>query len=122
MDQTHPKPLHIATETHPEGYAVVRVRGEVDIKSSITLRDTLKRLVKQNDRGLIIALAEVSYMDSSGVAVLIEGYKWCQARGIPYCLIEVSRPVMRVIELAFLTSVLTIAENLDEAISAFVRT
>jgi anti-anti-sigma factor len=54
-------------------------------------------------------------MDSSGVAVLIEGLRWSRSRGIPYWLTNLSDAARVVIELAKLDSVFKISETTKEA-------
>ena len=57
--------------------ALMSLRGRVDIESSPDLREGLLALLEtQSSQGTItIDLAEVSYLDTSGVATLIEGLK-----------------------------------------------
>lgn len=54
----------------PNGTIVVAVRGEVDLKTSPELRDVLLSQARGAQR-LIVDLAGVAYMDSSGVGTLV---------------------------------------------------
>jgi anti-sigma B factor antagonist len=78
-------------------------------------RQTLQTVVHEAERGLILLLSEVEFIDSSGIAVLIEGLKWSRARSIAYVLAQLPPAVKMVIELARLENFFSIAENLDEA-------
>jgi anti-sigma B factor antagonist len=64
--------------------ALMSLRGRVDIESSPDLREGLLALLEtQSSQGTItIDLAEVSYLDTSGVATLIEGLKIARIGGI----------------------------------------
>jgi hypothetical protein len=51
------------------GVAVVTVTGEVDVSTSPSLRDGLLRVINDEiPRGLVVNLASVSFLDSTGVA------------------------------------------------------
>jgi anti-anti-sigma factor len=56
-------------------------------------------------------------MDSSGIAVLIEGLKWCRARALPSILTHLTPGVKMVIELARLEDFFTIAGDVEEAMA-----
>lgn len=54
------------------GVAVVKVTGEVDVSTSGALRDGLLRVITdEGQRGLVVNLAEVKFIDSTGVGVLV---------------------------------------------------
>jgi len=54
------------------GVAVVKVTGEVDVSTSSSLRDSLLRVIAdENHHGLVVNLASVSFLDSTGVGVLV---------------------------------------------------
>jgi len=71
------------TVGHREAGALVHLNGRLDIDSSPLLRDRLLAiLLEQSMSAVTIDLAKVSYLDSSGVATLIEGLKFACQRGI----------------------------------------
>jgi len=71
------------TVDHGEAGALVHLNGRLDIDSSPLLRDRLLAMLgEQSMRAVTIDLAKVSYLDSSGVATLIEGLKVARQRGI----------------------------------------
>jgi anti-sigma B factor antagonist len=80
-------------------------------------RHTLEVAVQQAERGLIVVLAEVTFMDSSGVAVLIEGLKWSRGRTLPYLLTQLTPAVQMVIELARLEHFFPIAASVEDAVA-----
>jgi anti-sigma B factor antagonist len=82
----------------------------------------LQTEVQRADRGLVLWLAEVTFIDSSGIAVLIEGLKWSRERNLPYVLVELPAAVQMVIELARLENFFTIAASLDEATALILQT
>jgi anti-sigma B factor antagonist len=62
--------LLVATRPVP-GCTVVEMRGELDMATSAQLLESLQRLVDAGDRHLVVDLAEVSFMDSSGLGALV---------------------------------------------------
>jgi len=68
--------LQISVDRQKEG-AVMHLQGRVDIESSPDLRDHLLAMLRRQPppKTIDIDLAEVSYMDTSGIATLIEGLK-----------------------------------------------
>jgi anti-sigma B factor antagonist len=61
-----------------------------------------------------VHLAGVSYIDSSGIAALVEGFQSARGKGQTFVLIEVSDAVMAVLKLARLDKVFTIRSALGE--------
>ena len=54
------------------GVAVVTVTGELDVSTSDLLRDSLLRiLADENHRGLVVNLAGVTFIDSTDIGVLV---------------------------------------------------
>jgi anti-sigma B factor antagonist len=66
---------------------VFRLRGHINIDSSPALRDRLwARLHGQALAAVTVDLAQVPYIDTSGIATLIEGLKIARNRQIAFCL------------------------------------
>lgn len=67
--------------THNEGRATVELNGRVDIDSSPPLRDRLLSILKgEYAESATVDLNQVSYIDCSGIATLIEALKIAQNR------------------------------------------
>jgi anti-anti-sigma factor len=81
---------------------------EIDLDTSPTVRENIKELLSQT-KTVEVNLSKVSYIDSSGVASLIEGMQMAkQQSGKEFFLTEVSNEVMKVIELAHLDKIFSI--------------
>jgi anti-sigma B factor antagonist len=66
---------------------VLRLKGRLGIDSSPALRDRLLVMLRtQSPKALVVDLAEVSYIDGSGVATLLEALKWARNRQTTLCL------------------------------------
>jgi anti-sigma B factor antagonist len=60
---------------------VVEVRGELDVATSPQLRNELNALVARGARNITIEFGEVSFVDSSGLGVLVGTYKRLREEG-----------------------------------------
>tara|TARA_B100001142_G_scaffold81162_2_gene82032 strand:+ start:1817 stop:2311 length:495 start_codon:yes stop_codon:yes gene_type:complete len=81
---------------------------EIDLDTSPTVRENIKDLLTST-KIVEVNLANVSYIDSSGIASLIEGMQMAkQQTGKEFHLVDVSNEVMKVIELAHLDKIFSI--------------
>lgn len=103
-------------EVRNEGnFTVVALRGEVDMARSPRARKLILDSLERN-RPLLVELSGVAYMDSSGVASLVEGLQQARKRGLGFALAGVSQPVMNVLRLARLDRVFTIHPSVTDAL------
>ncbi len=96
-------------ETQESGKAtLVKVSGEVDMSNSPKVREILMDLAKKKVSGIVVDLGEVSYMDSSGIATLVEGLQETSSYGGKFHLASLSPKVQQVFDLARLSDVFKI--------------
>ncbi|MCA1806134.1 MAG: STAS domain-containing protein [Xanthomonadaceae bacterium] len=95
-----------------DGYAVVRLTGEVDLNHSPEARRVILDCL-QKQMPLLVDLSSVDYIDSSGVASLVEGYQLSRSRQLDFGLIGVSDAAMNVLRLARLDKVFPIYASLE---------
>ena len=84
--------------------AVVRVGGEIDLTSAPQLDEGLQDLVNGSVRDLTLDLSGVSFMDSTGLRVLLKTSKLLEGAGGKLALREPSDPVRRLLEVSGLDS------------------
>ena len=97
------------------GAVVVALSGEVDLEVSPRLRELLLGHVR-GGRGVIVDLSAVSYIDSSGVASLIEAFQLARRGSTAFALVAPSPAALRVLQLARLDRVFHIHATLAEAL------
>jgi anti-sigma B factor antagonist len=97
-----------------DDFLVVRVSGEVDLSWSQDLRRAILDALKAGDR-VGVDMEGVTYIDSSGIAALVEGFQNARAKGQRFALLAISAPVQSVLELARLDRVFPIFADLDAA-------
>jgi anti-sigma B factor antagonist len=91
--------------------ALLRVSGRVNIHTSPTLRKMLKPLLVDGVHSVQVALDGVDFMDSSGIATLVEGLQWSRASGGEFVLTGLSETVRDVFTLAKLDTVFDIRDS-----------
>lgn len=96
-----------------DGRTLIRLRGEVDLSWSQQVRQAvLDALARSQCVGVV--LSEVSYIDSSGIAALVEGFQSARSKGNGFALVAVSDAVRAVLELARLDRVFPIVADIDQ--------
>ncbi|MFH1655101.1 MAG: STAS domain-containing protein [Candidatus Omnitrophota bacterium] len=60
------------SEKDANGVTILEVEGDIDLNSSPTMREKFDELIKNNISKIIINFQDVSYIDSSGLATVIE--------------------------------------------------
>jgi anti-sigma B factor antagonist len=101
---------HLQSETR-DGYQVVSVGGEVDLSWSPQVRKAVLDAL-QTEKPVAIDLSQVEYIDSSGIAALVEGFQTARGKKQAFGLLNVSKPVLSVLKLARLDRVFVIWEAL----------
>ncbi len=102
-----------------QGVIVIALDGDVDLEHSAAVRDMLLEQVAKG-RNLMVDLSAVDYIDSSGIASLIEALQSAKRNDTRLELVSVSDQAMRVLRLARLDKVFDIHESLDAALAAAV--
>lgn len=87
--------------------STVFLKGEIDLDRSPAARKVLLTAVSRG-RPVAVDLADVSYMDSSGIASLVEAYQKARAAKTEFVLVRVSVAVMKVLTLARLDKIFTV--------------
>ncbi len=100
-------------ETREEGgYTIIELNGEVDLSCSPEARKQILKCLSDKNN-LLIDLSQVSYIDSSGVASLVEGYQTAKKKNLRFGLVSVSASAMSVLQLARLDKVFPINDSVD---------
>lgn len=104
-------------EIREEGKGVVvTLRGEVDLSRSPAARQILLEQVGRG-RNLVVDLSGVGYIDSSGIASLVEAFQAARRQGSGFALAAVSEPALRVLRLARLDKVFPIHASVAEGLA-----
>lgn len=93
----------------------VTPRGDVDLSSSRELQDRLRLALGDKPERVVVNLAEVPYMDSSGVATLVEAMQIARKQSTRLVLCALQDKVRSIFEIARLDRVFTIVPDESEA-------
>ena len=99
---------------------VVSLKGAVDLYSSPDARKAVLGSIKEGKPKLVLVdLAGVSYIDSSGVATLVEGLQLAKEYKCEFYLVGLSAAAKEVFELARLDKVFSIFASEKDAVDKF---
>ena len=108
--------LQIEVQAQDE-YALLNIEGDVDLYSSPDVRAAILKLTKEKIPTILVNLANVAYMDSSGVATLIEGLQQCNKYKGRFALLSLRDNVREVFELTRLDKIFEIHNDLEAALA-----
>jgi anti-sigma B factor antagonist len=97
---------------------IVSIVGDVDLESSPKLREYLKPLSTQKTPKLLLDFAGVNYIDSSGLATLIEYFQAVQNYGGKMALASLSPRVKNVFEIVRLEQIFSLHPDVPSALAA----
>jgi anti-sigma B factor antagonist len=109
--------MSVAGISESGGKLVVALEGEIDLEQAGSVRRALLDSLKQG-KDVLVDLSQVSYIDSSGIASLVEGLQVARKQKLDLALVAVSQKVRRVLELARLDKVFAIHADLAAATAA----
>lgn len=97
-------------------YTILSLTGDVDLSCSPQAREQILKELKKK-KPLLVSLLEVDYIDSSGVASLVEGFQVARKEKIEFGLVGVSKAAMQVLQLARLDKVFPIYDSIEECVN-----
>ncbi len=102
--------------------SVIDCSGDVDLYSSTALREALLKLMRSGLPGVLVNMTGVGYIDSSGIATLVEGLQLSRETKTRFGLFGLRKNARSVLELARLHTVFAIFENEEEALEKIATT
>jgi anti-sigma B factor antagonist len=101
-------------EDASERRTIVKLCGELDISSAPDLRDQLLAILsRRTPAHLILDLAKLQFIDSSGIAVFVNTERRARLLGCTVVLIAPQAPVSRVLQICGLDHYFLVFENLS---------
>jgi anti-sigma B factor antagonist len=97
-----------------DDYSILMLTGDIDMSSSTEARKQILDCLAKKEN-VMVDLSKVSYIDSSGVASLVEGFQTAKSVDLNFYLIGVSEAAMMVIKLARLDKVFPIYDTFELA-------
>ncbi len=111
--------IELQLEKRSEGaWTVLDVGGEVDLSTAPALRQEVDSLIEDGVRDLIVDLERVSFMDSSGLGVLVAGHKRMSEVGGRVALVSREGPTMKILTITGLDRVFSIHPSVADAVAS----
>ena len=104
---------------HLDKITILDVSGDIDLASSPELRKALLRELREvRMPRVVLNLQAVRYMDSSGVASLVEGLKASRDVGSRLVLCALNNKVNEVLHLSRLRTIFEVCDNEEQALAS----
>jgi anti-sigma B factor antagonist len=116
--------LSISVRAQPAGNGsctVVSVAGEADITTG-QLGDVLTEEAARKPRLLLVEMTALQFLDSSALRMIMQAHQRLQEEdGGVLALVHPVQPVARVLQLTGIDQMITVYDNVDEAIESFCQ-
>ena len=107
-------------EREREGVKLFDVSGRLIVgQSSGVLRDRIQKALDAGDRNLVLNLAGVDYIDSTGLGTMVLCYRFAQNAGGVLKLLKLNRRELELLVLTKLTTIFDIYNDEQDALNSF---
>ncbi|MCQ2969626.1 MAG: anti-sigma F factor antagonist [Clostridium sp.] len=102
-----------------DGFLIVELIGELDHHSAEEVRGKIDdRIDRDNIKKVILNFRNVTFMDSSGIGVVIGRYRKLKNKGGHICVAEMNKRIDKVFTLSGLYKIIKPYKNIDEAMES----
>jgi anti-sigma B factor antagonist len=110
--------VELSVVTRREGvHTVISVTGEIDVYTAPTLREQLNEVVASGQHHLVVDMAGVDFLDSTGLGVLVGGLKRVRSHNGGLQLVCDQEKILKVFRITGLTKVFPIHPTLEQALA-----
>ena len=103
-----------------KGISILDLGGRLTLgEESHALREEVKQLLDAAKKNILLNVANISYIDSTGVATLVEIYRSSQAKGGTMKLLSLSKKFQETLQLTGLLTVFETFNNETQALASF---
>ena len=115
--------LNITKRKADGGVAVLDLAGDIVLgDQNLQLKQTIRSMVEQNEKKIVLNLAAVTRIDSSGLGELVSGYATVQKAGGDLKLANLSDRAVELMTITKLLTVFDVYDNEAAAVAAFPLT
>ena len=114
--------MHLEIDVAPhDGFTVLIPRGDIDVATAARLKEAVTELLVAGDLDVLVDLAEVEFIDSTGLGALVGSRRRALALNGSFALVCAEQHLLKVFRLTGLDKVLAIAGTVEEAAAAAPR-
>jgi anti-sigma B factor antagonist len=106
------------TDTNREGFSVLILEGEIDLQHSPEVRVVLQKKIKSRCPALVIDFSAVTYIDSSGLATIVEYFRDSRDFSGKFALVGMNQRVRTIFDLVRLGEFMSVFQTLEDAVAA----
>lgn len=111
--------LTIECQERDNHVVVIDVKGEITFENCDLLREKINELSDQGRNNMVIDLANLKYMSSAGMGVLVHGLKKTRQSKGDLRLVNLSAKMRRIFAITQFTHHFAVLQTLDEAVKSF---
>ena len=105
-----------------DGVTIVDSSGRITLgEGSVILRDTVRDLLAKGNKKIVLNLAEVNYIDSSGIGELVSAYTTVRNQGGELKLLNLTKKVHDLLQITKLYTVFDVKDDEASAIASYTR-
>jgi len=108
--------LEINTQMTDDQIPIVALKGEIDLHTCAEMRDTLRDLIEKGHHQIVINLAEVPYLDSAALGVMVDAVRRVREHEGGISLVSTTPFVRRAFEITRLVKIFQLYESNNAAL------
>jgi anti-sigma B factor antagonist len=109
-----------ASSRQVDGVTIVDMSGRITLgEGSVVLRDTIRDLIAKGSKKVLLNLADVTYIDSSGIGELVSAFTAVRREGGELKLLKLTKKVHDLLQITKLYTVFDVKDDETEAVKAF---
>lgn len=103
--------------SNEKDHLIMSICGEIDHRYSIRIRNEAdKKIVTYPNKDFIIDLSDVTFMDSSGIGVIIGRYKLVTSFGSKVKIVSSNETLGKILEMSGIEKIIPVYKSLEEAV------
>ncbi len=109
-----------ASTRQVDGVSIIDLSGRITLgEGSVVLRDTIRDVVGQGSKKILLNLADVTYIDSSGIGELVSAFTTVRNQGGELKLLNLTKKVHDLLQITKLYTVFDVRDDEAGAIRSF---
>jgi anti-sigma B factor antagonist len=110
------------TTRQVDGVTILDLSGRITLgEGSVQLRDAIRDLLSKGQKLILLNLADVNYIDSSGIGELVSAYTTVRNQGGELKLLNLTKKVHDLLQITKLYTVFDVKDDEASAIASYTR-